>query len=118
MGSDEPWPGAAWGAPKPLETRWDTLTTLHPDEPGKDRWVKDAGGRGWYADCCDRHRPAEIIEARKAETERREAAERALAAQRQRPYHPAEPEPEVDVRDADIKPEPPGRFDFLRRRRP
>ena len=110
MDSDE---RRTWHVPEPLETRWDALTDLH-DGTGT-RWVKDPT-RGYWADCCDRHRPAEIIDARRAETANREAAERALAAQRQRPYHPPEePEP---VAEPEIPPEAPRRFGFLLRRRP
>ena len=111
----ERWDGERWGASKPLWTG-EALTTLHPATPGTDRWVRDPVG-GWYPDCCDAHRPKEITEARKAEAAKREAAERALAAMRQRPYHPPEddepePEPAIELTT------PPRRFGFLLRRRP
>ena len=112
----ERWEGQAWGAPKPLWTG-EALTTLHPETPGRDRWVRDPVG-GWYPDCCDAHRPAEIADARRAETAKRDAAERQLAALRQRPYHPpVEPEPVTDTTVV-VTPEPPRRFGFLLRRRP
>ena len=55
----ERWEGQRWGAPKPLWTG-EALTTLHPETPGMDRWVRDPFG-GWYPDCCDAHRPKEIV---------------------------------------------------------
>ena len=42
-----------WGEPEPLYTG-DALANLHPE--GGTRWVKDPE-RGYWADCCDLHRP-------------------------------------------------------------
>ena len=114
----ERWDGERWGASKPLWTG-EALTTLHPDTPGADRWVRDPA-RGWFPDCCDAHRPKEITEARKAEEAKREAAERALARMHHKPYVPPvddEPEPRP-VAEPEAPPEPPRRFGFLLRRRP
>ena len=119
MDRDERWEGQAWGAPMPLWTG-EALTTLHPDTPGADRWVKDPA-RGWFPDCCDEHRPAEIIEARKAEEAKREAAERALARMHGKVYVPPvddEPEPGANTSELTPPPEPSRRFGFLLRRRP
>ena len=106
MDSDE---RARWGVPEPFWTG-DADVDLH-DGRGT-RWVHQPDGQV-YPDCLC-HLPKVIAESRRAETARREAAERSLAAQRHRPYHPpVEPE-----RPAEPTPEPPRRFDFLRRRRP
>lgn len=54
--------------PKPLSYK-DALTDLHNGKGTK--WVKDPNGRGYWPDCCDRHRPKEIIEARAKAAEAR-----------------------------------------------
>jgi hypothetical protein len=112
MDSDE---RARWGVPEPVWTG-DADVDLH-DGRGT-RWVHQPDGQK-YPDCAC-HLPREIAESRRAETAKREAAERALAAQRHRPYvPPIEPEPEVQINDgSSVPPEAPRRFDFLRRRRP
>jgi hypothetical protein len=111
MDSDE---RARWGVPEPVWTG-DADVDLHGG--AGTRWVHQPDGQK-YPDCAC-HLPREIAESRRAETAKREAAERALAAQRHRTYHPpVEPEPAEEV-PVQQQPEPPvGRFDFLRRRRP
>jgi hypothetical protein len=112
MDSDE---RARWGVPEPIWTG-DADVDLHAGRG--TRWVHTPDGQK-YPDCAC-HLPREIAESRRAETAKREAAERALAAQRHRTYHPpVETEPDVTTSTVVVTPEPPpGRFDFLRRRRP
>jgi len=117
MDSDE---RARWGVPEPYWTG-DADVDLHNGKGTK--WVHQPDGQK-YPDCpC--HLPREIAESRRAETAKREAAERQLAAMHHRPYTPPEgitsdalsgAEPELGANPP--SPEPPGRFDFLRRRRP
>jgi hypothetical protein len=104
-----------WGVPEPVWTG-DADVDLHGG--AGTRWVHQPDGQV-YPDCpC--HLPREIAESRRAETARREAAERQLAAQRHRPYVPVDPEPGqlAHVSTPEPTPEPPGRFGFLRRRQP
>ena len=112
MDSDE---RARWGVPEPVWTG-DADVDLH-DGRGT-RWVHQPDGQV-YPDCAC-HLPREIAESSRAETAKRETAERALAAQRHRTYHPpVETEPEVQIDDgSSVPPEPPRRFGFLLRRRP
>ena len=96
-GSFDGWGTGAKGRPRLHSRHWLAGTTFADGSQPEPCWCQ---------------RPEAI-----AEQKRRDEAERALAAQRQRPYHPAvEPEPET-VRDTDaIPPAPPSRFAFLRRR--
>jgi hypothetical protein len=116
MDSDE---RARWGVPEPFYTG-DADVDLHNGKGTK--WVHQPDGQK-YPDCpC--HLPREIAESRRAETAKREAAERQLAAMHHRPYvPPVDDEPPERRAGATCPepvapPEPPRRFGFLLRRRP
>ena len=73
-----------WNIPEPLYNGTaEPFEDLHP--PHGTRWVKDGNGRGYWPDCCDRHRPPEKRTAAEPPTSRHAAKSHADAAPLQEP---------------------------------